>query len=148
MKAGSARLEIAARVIVVEEIAAELLKAVFFNRLADALHQAEQIAEIVNRRQPSARDFARLDEVADIGAGEVAAGITVAAFLQRTKVMRILRVADDQSSLIGEAGSVAGDARRQHAVEHIHAAVYALDQTIRTADAHQIAGLVRRAYRT
>ena len=80
----------------VEEIAAEFLVAILLDGLADALHQPEQIAQVVDRRQPSAGDLARLDEVADVRAGEIPAGVAVAALFNRAEVVGVLRVADDQ----------------------------------------------------
>lgn len=93
-----------------EELAAEFLITILFNGLADALHQSQQVAQIVDGRQPSAGDFSRLDEVADIRAGEIPAGVAVAAFLDRAEIVGILRVSDDQPALIGEAGAVARNA--------------------------------------
>ena len=44
--------EIPAHDVMVEEIAAEFLVAILLDGLADALHQPEQIAQVVDRRQP------------------------------------------------------------------------------------------------
>ena len=122
----------------IEEIAAEFLVAILLDGLADTLHQPEQIAQVVDRRQPSAGDLARLDEVADIRAGEVPAGVAVASLFNRAEIVGVLRVADDQPTLIGEAGAVARDAGGEHAVEHINAATYAFHQIFWFTHTHQV----------
>ena len=75
-----------------EELAAEFLITILFNGLADALHQSHQVAQIVDGRQSSAGNFARLDEVADIRTGEIPAGVAVAAFLDRARIQLIFAV--------------------------------------------------------
>ena len=82
----------------VEEIAAEFLVAILLDGLADAFHQPEQIAQVVDRRQPSAGDLARLDEVADVRTGEIPAGVAVAALFNRAEVVGVLRVADNPAA--------------------------------------------------
>ena len=136
--------EIPAHVVMVEEIAAEFLVAILLDGLADALHQPEQVAQVVDRRQPSAGDLARLDEMADVRAGEIPAGVAVAALFNRAEIVGVLRVADNQTPLIGKAGAVARNAGGEHAVKHINAAIHALHEAIRAAHAHQIARLVHR----
>lgn len=80
------------------------------------------------RRAPG--DFARLEEMADVGAAEVLTGVAVAFLVDGAEIMGVLRVFDDQPPVRGKAGAVSGDARGQHAVEHVHPAKHALNQAV------------------
>ena len=80
--------------------------------------------------------------MADIGAGEVAAGVAVAFLIDGAEITGILSVLDDQTAIGGEAGAIACNAGGQHAVEHVHAANDAFHQTVRRTHAHQVAGLI------
>ena len=51
-------------------------------------------------------------------------------------------VAQAQAAGAGEGRAVAGQAGRQHAVEHVDAGRHRLHQADRVADAHQVAGPV------
>ena len=91
--------------------------------------------------QPQGQYLPRLEQVADVGPGVVAAGIAVAVRVQGREVLGVLRVAHHQAAVVGKHGAVAGHAGGQHAVEHVHAPQHALDQAVRGAHAHQVAGL-------
>ena len=76
----------------------------------------------------------------------VAADIAIAIRVDRQKVLGIARVAHHHAAVMAKAGTVAPHTRGQHAVEHIHAAHYALHQAVGRANAHQITRLVARHF--
>lgn len=88
-----------------------------------------------------------LEEMADIGPRIIAARIALAAFFDGMEIVGILGVAHGQAARMGHGHAVAGNARREDAVEHIDAAGDAFEQAIRRADAHEVAGLVLRQVR-
>ena len=73
-----------------EELVAEIQQPVFLNSLLHLLHQADQEAQVVDAGQPRAGDLTRLEQVADIGAGEVLAGVAVAMLVQRPEIVGVL----------------------------------------------------------
>ena len=87
-------------------------------------------------------DLARFIEVAQVSPAEGATGVAAAAFLHRARVFGILGVAQVDAPLGREERAVARDARGQHAVEHIYAAIDRLDDVLGRADAHQVARLI------
>ena len=64
--------------------------------------------------------------------------------IEGSEVPRVLRVLQVHPPRRGERGPHAGRARRQDAVEHVHAERDRLQHRRRIADAHQVAGLVGR----
>src|SRR3546814_1361293 len=69
----------------------------------------------------------------------VAAGVAAAAFLDRARVVLMLRVADAHGAGAGEVMAVARVAGRHHAVEHVDAARDRFHQVLGPADSHQVA---------
>src|SRR3546814_5976298 len=69
----------------------------------------------------------------------VAAGVAAAAFLDRARVVLMLRVADAHGAGAGEVMAVARVAGRHHAVEHVDAARDRFHQVLGPADPPQVA---------
>src|SRR3546814_8493425 len=68
-----------------------------------------------------------------------ASGVAGAAFLDRARVVLVLRVADAHGTGAGEVVPVARVAGRHHAVEHVDATRDRFHQVLRPTDAHQVA---------
>ena len=102
----------------------------------------------MQRQEAQAEDLVRAHEVADVGARvAIAAGVAATTLLEHMVVMRELRVLHDETARPGHGHAVARDARRVDAVEHVDAALHALDEAVRRADAHEVARLVLRQKR-
>src|SRR5262245_58170171 len=69
------------------------------------------------------------------------ARVAAALGVGRSVVLGIARVPDVQTSVAREELPVARVAGGKHAVEHVHAAVYAFDQVLGRAHSHQVARL-------
>src|SRR5215204_1441305 len=91
--------------------------------------------------QPDAEDFLLVDEMADVRAREPRAGRAGTIRLQWALIARKPRVAQVEAPLARQRGSGARRSRREHAVEHVHAALDHLEDALRIADAHEIARL-------
>ena len=76
------------------------------------------------------QEFFGLEEMADIGPRIIAARIALAAFFDGMEIVGILGVAQGQAARMGHGHAVAGNARREDAVEHIDAAGDAFEQVI------------------
>ena len=72
--------------------------------------------------QAVCQEFFGLEEMADIGPRIIAARIALAAFFDGMEIVGILGVAHGQAARMGHGHAVAGNARREDAVEHIDAA--------------------------
>src|SRR5579859_5200378 len=87
------------------------------------------------------QDFPGLHEMADVGTGEMSAGVASAAILDWCAITGILRVAQIDPAPAGERCPIARHASRQDAIENIYAARNAIHQVFRAADTHQVAWL-------
>ncbi len=81
--------------------------------------------------QPGGEDFLRLEEMAEVCPGEMAAGIAVAGGIDGSEIPFEPGVFNVDAAPAGEEGAGAGGTAGQHAVEHIHAPQRALDEAIR-----------------
>ena len=91
----------------------------FQNCLARLAHQLEQGVQIVDGDQGGGQHFFGDDQVAQVGAGESAAGVAGAGFVDRAWVVGMSRVHQVEPPGAGHGGLVAGQAGGQHAVEDI-----------------------------
>src|SRR5215471_1746903 len=89
------------------------------DRLAQLREQREVIVQVVNSVEPRAEDLVRALQVMQVSAAEVAAGIAVAAFVERREVVAIARVTDLDVAVAREEPAVARVARGKDAVEHV-----------------------------
>ena len=80
--------------------------------------------------------------MADVAPREVAAAVALAPFLDGPLVERPLRRLDRDVAVARDRRAVAGDARRNHAVEHVDAARDALGHLVHYAEPHHVARLV------
>jgi len=91
--------------------------------------------------------FADVQQMPQVRAGEIFAGITFAPFLNWPEVGFIETGLDVDGAFGRERRSVARDARGQNAVEHIHAARDEFDHLRGRAEAHGVSRFVRRQKR-
>ena len=64
------------------------------NRFAQLAHQHLVVVQVMQRVELRAEDFADAVQVVQVGAREVAAGVAVAALVERARVVLVLRVLD------------------------------------------------------
>ena len=107
--------------------------------LAGLAGEAEVEMEVVDREQAQTEDFLGFHQVAQVGAGEIFAGVALAAFLDRGGVLGERGVFEIEGSAGGEGGAVAGEAGGENAVEHIHTAGDHFEDLRRGAEAHGVA---------
>src|SRR5258708_7781207 len=88
---------------------------------AQVAHQVQVEGQVVQAVQAEAEQLLRGEEVAQVGAGEGAAGVAGAGRVGRPRVPGIARALDLQAPLPGEEQPVAGDPRWQHAVGEVGA---------------------------
>jgi len=72
--------------VVGDEIPAEFGEGAVFNGGAGLFHRAHEHAGVVHAEQTETENFADVEEMANIGASEVAAGEAVAVFFDRAEV--------------------------------------------------------------
>lgn len=107
---------------------------------ADPLHEILVIAEVVYGVEPCPQDLVALVEMVEVRPREVAAGIAAAGRIDGPHVVLVAAVPDPHRAGPREEVAVPGVPRRHHAVEHVDAAPYALDEVLRLPDTHQVAG--------
>jgi hypothetical protein len=120
--------------------------------LTDLSGDGEHQVQVVEGQQVVTQDLVGASQVADVGAAKVGAGVAGAARLQGCGIGGETGVAQVQAAWLRRAlprssykcTTVAGQPGRQHAIEHVHPPRHALDQILRRADPHQVAGLVSR----
>src|SRR5262249_62255400 len=76
----------------------------------------------------------------DIGPAEKTARITTTTGFDRSGISLEAGISQPQRTVMGESGRVAAVARRQDAIEHVHAARHSGQNILRPAHAHEIAG--------
>ena len=101
----------------------------------------------MNRVETGAQNLITAIKMMQIGARIVLTGIAVALRIQRSGIALVLRVADFHYAVGDKKVSIAGVARRHHAVKHINAAAHALHPVFRFAHAHQVARFICRDLR-
>src|SRR2546423_12033095 len=85
--------------------------------------------------------------MAQVRPGEMAAGEAITIFFDGPKIGFASAGLDAEAAFAGEGSAVAGDARRQDAIEHIDAASHQFDELGGRAQAHRIARLLGRKKR-
>ena len=128
--------------VVADEVAAEFGEGATFNCGTGLFHRAHEHAGVVDAEHAEAEDFADVKEMAQVGAGEVAAGEAVAVVFDGTEVGFVCATFDADAAFAGEGGAVAGDPGRENAIEHVDAASDEFDHLGGCAEAHCVAGLV------
>ena len=106
--------------------------------------EVEVEVEVVDGDEAEAEDFLCFDEVAEVGAGKVAAGVAFATRFDGGGVFSEWGVFEVQCAGGGKGGAVAGEASGEDAVEHVNAACDHFDDLRRGAEAHGVAGVVMR----
>src|SRR5581483_3393087 len=102
-------------------------------------HQLLIEIEIVQGIEPCRQNLSGDREMAKIGAGEMATGITRAPFLNWPRVGRVFGPTDIQLARSREQRSVTGIARWQYTVEHIKPQCHIAHQLFGQTNAHEVA---------
>ena len=110
--------------------------------ISDLLHKVVIEIEIMENRKAHTKGFACLEEMADVGAGILAAGRAVAFLGDGARVFCVLFVQKIDLSLPSEEIAVSCITAGHYAVEEIYAAIYRLNDVLGSSDAHKIAGLI------
>ena len=100
---------------------AEAIEAPRGDGLADLSHQAHVEAHVVYGVEPGGENFAGLEQVAQVRAGEGRARIARAFGVEGLTVVAVAGVFDDDATLAGEERPGAGVTGRDDAVEKIDA---------------------------
>src|SRR5438128_9900442 len=98
--------------------------------------------QVVQGVEPRAENLVDLLQMMQVAAREMRAGVTPAAFIERSRVVAIAGVADLDVAAAGEEPAVAGVSRRQHAVEHVDSGPDRVADVRGRADAHDSTGPV------
>src|SRR5579872_2799308 len=77
--------------------------------------------------------------MAQVSAREVLAGVALAPFIHRTRIILILRLFDDYTSETGEQVPVTSITRGEYAIHHVDAAGHVFGQLFRHPDTHHVA---------
>ena len=87
-----------------DELGSHLIKSAVRNRFPDALHQIHEIVDIVDRQKSDTKNFINVQQMPDVCACEVLAGITGTVFVDRGKIVEILSCFDRQSDAAFDEG--------------------------------------------
>src|SRR6185503_6195909 len=91
------------------------------DRLPQFGGERQIVMQVVNGVEPRPEDFIRSLQMMKVGSAEVAAGVAVAALIERIRVGAVAGVAYLDVAVARVQPAVAGIARRQHAIEHVDA---------------------------
>ena len=83
--------------------------------------------------------------MAQVGAGEIAAGVAGAGFVNGARVVFILCLLDDDASGGSKKVPVTGVTRRQYAIHHVDSPRDVLGEFFGHADPHDVARAIGRA---
>jgi hypothetical protein len=128
--------------VVGDEVAAVFGEGAVFNRGAGLFHRSDEHASVVYAEHTEAENFADVEEMAQVGASEIAAGEAVAVFFDGAEVRFVSAGFNADAAFAGEGGAVSGDAGGQDAIEHVDAASDEFDHLGGRAEAHGVARLV------
>ena len=84
---GIRQSEVFRQIVALIEFFPVVQQGIIRDRLPDFLHHMDQEPQVVDRRQPPRGDLLGVEQVADIGPGEIPAGIAVAPVVQRTEIV-------------------------------------------------------------
>src|SRR5262245_17746913 len=124
-----------------EEPRLERPEAARHDRRAHLAREPQKERHVVQGQEPVREQLAGHEQVTQVRARETAAGVAVAVRVERRLVAKIARLLERDGAVGREGLTVAGVARRQHAVEHVHATRDRPHEILGLADAHQIARL-------
>jgi len=94
----------------------------------------------VDRDQSGGKHLLGIDQMTDVGTGEMTAGVTGTSGVNRLAAGDIGSIQEIDPSIGSEGGIMAGEAGGEDAIEHINAKGNAVDQIFRGANPHEIAG--------
>src|SRR4029453_14022670 len=109
-----------------------------FHRTAQTAEQCLVVVNIVNRHQYAGENFSTTIKVMQACTREALARVTPALGIEPRLGRPVVRVPDFHDAARREEIAVPRVTRRQHAIEHIHAARDCEHEVFRRADTHQI----------
>ena len=112
------------------------------DRIARSIHQLDQEVKIMYRKQDRSEHLVLFDQVANIRSTMILTGRTGALRIERSKIVRVLRIAHIHAPRGREGRAHTCGARWQYAIEHINANTYCLDERGGVAHSHQVARFV------
>ena len=133
--------------VVGDEVAVKLGERASSQRCADIGHQLDVHVRVMDADEAQAENFVGLEQMPHVGAREEFAGEAFAAFFDGPEVRLVRAAFDAIRAASRDGGAVAGDARGQHAIEHIHAARDKFHHLRRRAQAHGVTRLFLRQER-
>ena len=120
----------------------EGIEAILINGLTDALRKGIVEIEIVGYGELSGKNLVGLEQMSDIGTGEIAAGRAAAFRIDRTGIRLIIGIFQMADAFPGKDGAMSCITGGHDAVEHIDASCDGLDDIGRGTHAHEVAGLM------
>src|SRR5215208_1437525 len=130
------------RVIAAQNVGAQLVELATPDRCADLVDEPDDEALVVDGAQRGRQDLLGLEQMVQVGAGVVRAGVAVAVRVDRAEVAPEAGVGDVEATRSRIHSRVAGYARRRHAVEGVSAGRHGVEKVIGLADAQQMSRLV------
>src|SRR5215217_720927 len=109
------------RVIPAQDMRTEFVELAGADAGADLVDEPDHEALIVDRAQRRGQQLLRLEQMVQVGAGVVGAGVAVAIGVDGAEVTPIPGIGDVEAAGRRVNGGVACDARRGHAVEGVGA---------------------------
>src|SRR6185436_4976060 len=101
------------------KLLAEFSKRAETQSFPDTPHQVKVEVEVMDGEERRAGHLARGEEVAQIRAAEMTAGVAAAVGVGRQRILGVLGVLDDERAVARQELAVARVARGEHAVEHV-----------------------------
>ena len=95
--------------------------------------------------QPEAKELIGHDQMTQIGAGELLTGAASATFLHRSRVESMPGIADVESSLVSEQGSISCDPGREDAVESVDSSGHGYEYIFRRSHSQEMPGSIFRS---
>ena len=98
--------------------------------------------EVMDRVEDGRADLLALEKVAEVGPGEVPAGVAAAGLVKRPPVAGVLEVFDGHPTPAREEGPVSRVPGGEDAIEEIDPPLHSFEDVLYIAHPHEIAGLV------
>src|SRR5829696_3428001 len=99
--------------------------------------------DVVRGNKPVSQELVLPYEMGQVGPAVAGARLTGAFGIEGSEVPAVPRVVEVEAASGGQGGAVAGQARREHAVEHIHPERDDLEDADRVPDPHKVPGFLR-----
>src|SRR5215210_7145858 len=106
--------------------------------------QIDREADVVQRYEPVPQKLILPYEMRQVGPAVAGTRFAGTPRVERPEVPAILGVLEVDAPILGQGRAVAGEARGEHAVEHVYPERYDLQDTDGVPDPHKIPGLLHR----